>query len=652
MKLYLDTVSIWNWRKFGEREDGQPGLKVSFNANLNVIVGENDSGKTAIIDAIKLGLNTNSQDSLWIREIDFHDSSKSIKIEYIFKDLSEDEEAFFFEWIYFREGTSYLRILLEAEQTVDINMKSKIIRNISGGEEGREQPLSDSVKQLLTVTYLKPLRDAELELSSGSRSRFAQILKNLSYFQNNSGTSKNKIEDILSNAFSEIQEIIDKPVLEKMGEVIEAFFEKNRKKSPEIKPKNMKFEEALKKLELSLGDIGSGLGSSNLLFMAAELLLLSDNTIGAKIALIEEIEAHIHPQSQLRLIKYFERKSKEEGIQYVLTSHSPILASSISLEHIILIYNSAAYPMKSGLTCLENDDYKFLERFLDATKSNMFFAQGIICVEGDAENLLIPTLAEIINRPLYDYGVSIINVGNLAFKRYASIFLRKDELKLNFPVSIVTDLDMKPVSYYDENLCYFEIDYKDEQEINKIISPVQDESLIGLFSNYDSLINKINKIINGKITPEQKQAINDIMKKKNALKYEEIIIARAKELQSNYMHGIEKTKVFISSPWTLEFAIAESGLSSLLQDSILEANYKEARNRTSKKEEWGRIPNIEKRAVEVYQFMIDHNVSKSVVSQLLSAKILNKKSELATTIVNDPKLKYLFDAIKHVTGGE
>lgn len=650
--MYLDTVRIWNWRKFGERENGQPGVIVSFNANLNVIVGENDSGKTAIIDAIKLGLNTNSQDSLWIRETDFHDSSKPIKIEYIFKDLSEDEEAFFFEWIYFRKGVSYLRILLEAEQTVDINMKSKIIRNISGGEEGREQQLNDSVKQLLTVTYLKPLRDAELELSSGSRSRFAQILKNLSYFQNNSGESKNKIEDILTNAFSEIQEIIDKPVLEKMSEVIEAFFEKNRKKNPRIKPKNMKFDEAMKKLELNLGDIGSGLGSSNLLFMAAELLLLSDNSIGAKIALIEEIEAHIHPQSQLRLIKYFEKKSKEEGIQYILTSHSPILASSISLEHIILIYNSAAYPMRSGLTLLESEDYKFLERFLDATKSNMFFAQGIICVEGDAENLLIPTLAEVINRPLYDYGVSIINVGSLAFKRYTSIFLRKDDLKLNFPVSIVTDLDMKPVSYYDGNLCYFEIDHEDEKEIKKIIAPVKNESLLGLFNNFDILVNKVNKIMEEKIRPDQKQAIYDILKKKNKLKYEEIIAGRAKEIQSNFMHEVEKTKVLISSPWTLEFAIAESGLSSLLQDSILEANYKDERNRISKKEEWERIIDTEKRAVEVYQFMIDHNVSKSVVSQLLSAKILNKKSELAEIIVNDPKLKYLIEAIKHVTGGE
>lgn len=52
----------------------------------------------------------------------------------------------------------------------------------------------------------------------------------------------------------------------------------------------------------------------------------------------------------------------------------------------------------------------FLQRFLDATKSNLFFAKGVIMVEGDAENLLIPVIAEIIGYPLEKYGVSISSV--------------------------------------------------------------------------------------------------------------------------------------------------------------------------------------------------------------------------------------------------
>lgn len=643
-------MRIWNWRKFGVGENNKPGLDITLNPHLNVIVGENDAGKTSIIDAMKIGLNTNSQDQMWIKESDFFDIEKPIQIEYIFQNLTEDEEAFFFEWVFFEGDQTYLRIYLEAEQVIDVNMKSRIIKTVAGGEVGREQQLSDSIKQLLSVTYLKPLRDAELELSPGNRSRFAQILKNLSFFRNNEGASKKEIEKILEKAFKDVQTIIDEPVLEKMSKVVEAFFEKNRKKNPKIEPKNMKFEEALRKLELNLGEIGSGLGSSNLLFTAAELLLLSDNQIGPKLALIEEIEAHIHPQSQLRLIKYFERRSKEEGIQYILTSHSPILASSISLEHLILIFNNAAFPMRAGLTLLEKDDYSFFERFLDATKSNMFFAQGIICVEGDAENLLIPSLAELIGRPLYDYGVSIVNVGNLAFKRYTSIFLRREGAKLNFPVSIVTDMDLKPILYYGNQLCYFELNEDDELNIQVIIPELNGKSIKDSFIKFDELVDKINKQLGRKITSEEIEGIYELLKDKNKQSYNKYLIDKESKIKSNFRDGTELTRVFISAPWTLEYALAESSLSTLLQESVLEANYKVPENRELKKKEWDEIDSTEDKALQIYQFVLENKVSKSVISQLLASKIVERKEEILPLIDGDVKIKYLIDAIKHVTG--
>ncbi|CAN7205921.1 AAA family ATPase [Paenibacillus sp. LjRoot153] len=652
--MYLEKVRIWNWRRFGGGNASKPAIEISFNKHLNVLLGENDSGKTAIIDAMRIGLNTNSQDVNWLREIDFYDIDNPIKIEYVYCELSVEEEAYFFEWVHFVKDVSYLRVLLEAEQVQDLNKKTRITKNVSGGEEGREIPLTDDVKQLLTVTYLKPLRDAEVELSPGNRSRFAQILKSLSVFQENDGASKKEIEEILTKAFEDVQNIIDSPVIGKMQDLVESFFDKTRKRNPMILPKNMKFDEFLKKLELNLGEIGSGLGSSNLLFMAAELLLLSDNKFGPQIALIEEIEAHIHPQSQLRLIKYFERKSKEEGIQYILTSHSPILASSIALEHVILIYSNAAFSMKAGETLLENNDYKFLERFLDSTKSNMFFAQGIICVEGDAENLLLPAIAEVVGRSLHDYGVSIVNVGNLAFKRYSSIFLRKNEPKLDFPVAIVTDLDLKPISFYDIGyICYFEIDINTETNIKAFFKTdkLDITSLVGKYDTYSKLVNKISKIIGRKINSDEELHLIKSLSSINTLKYKEILTDKDINLKINYKHDTEKTKVFISSPWTLEFSIAESGLSDFLQDAILEVHYIEESNRTRKKAEWSNVTNNENKAVEIYKFVLHHEISKAAIAQLLAYNILQKKGIVAEIIKKDEKLKYLYDAILHVTGG-
>ena len=77
--------------------------------------------------------------------------------------------------------------------------------------------------------------------------------------------------------------------------------------------------------------------------------------------------------------------------------------------------------MAEGKTKLRKGDYLFLQRFLDSTKANLFFAKGIIMVEGDAENILVPVIAEVLGYPLEKHGVSIVNVGSTAFLRYSNI---------------------------------------------------------------------------------------------------------------------------------------------------------------------------------------------------------------------------------------
>ena len=57
--MYLSNIKLWNFRKFGAEGEinlEKPNLNLTLTKGLNVIIGENDSGKTAIIDAIKLVL--------------------------------------------------------------------------------------------------------------------------------------------------------------------------------------------------------------------------------------------------------------------------------------------------------------------------------------------------------------------------------------------------------------------------------------------------------------------------------------------------------------------------------------------------------------------------------------------------------------------
>jgi len=59
--MYLSNIKLWNFRKFGTEADfdiKKPNLDFNFKKGLNVLIGENDTGKSAIIDAIKLLLKT------------------------------------------------------------------------------------------------------------------------------------------------------------------------------------------------------------------------------------------------------------------------------------------------------------------------------------------------------------------------------------------------------------------------------------------------------------------------------------------------------------------------------------------------------------------------------------------------------------------
>lgn len=225
--MYLNSLRLWNWRKF-QSIDEKPGIELEFSEGLNVIVGENDSGKTAIIDAIKLTLNTNSHDMNWLTEQDFYGGSNSLKIECVFQKLSPQEEAFFYEWLTIQTETSELRVLLEAEIYEDVNMQKKIRKNIKAGPENLESVMEDTVRQLLALTYLKPLRDAASELSPGKYSRIAQVIKSLKDFADDSQDKKAVIQSF-SDAFDGLKRVLDTPVLKKIESTIDDFLKKTIK---------------------------------------------------------------------------------------------------------------------------------------------------------------------------------------------------------------------------------------------------------------------------------------------------------------------------------------------------------------------------------------------------------------------------------------
>ena len=99
--MLLSCLKLWDFRRFGAEGDidlKKPHLVVHLRKGLNVLIGDNDSGKSAIIDAIRLTLGTHSSEWTRIVDDDFFCDSTRLRIELFFTGLIDDEAKHFIEW--------------------------------------------------------------------------------------------------------------------------------------------------------------------------------------------------------------------------------------------------------------------------------------------------------------------------------------------------------------------------------------------------------------------------------------------------------------------------------------------------------------------------------------------------------------------------
>ncbi len=623
--MYLSKLNIWNFRKFGSFEDStMPGLSIDFQPGLNLLVGENDSGKSCVVEAIKNVIFTHYE---WIRVEynDFHVPPKSenkedranfLKIQCIFRGLKDFEAKTFLEWLGFDEqGEYFLKIWLDGIRKETRGFDRDIICEIKAGPDDIGTQISSEARRYLRATYLKPLRDAENELAPKKGSRLSQILYSHQEFEE---PDEHYLMEVMKKANEQIQQYFQDSEKSKILETINEEYLKKISSLHEPVRSNLHIAESnlrriLEKLELKVSDNKipelitlPGLGTNNLLFIATELLLLKkENYPGLKLALIEEIEAHLHPQAQLRLIEFLQEESENSEVQLIMTTHSSNLASKINLNNLIIFKNANAFPMGEDFTKLYYSDYEYLKKFLDSTKANLFFANGVIIVEGIAENLIIPSIAEIIDKPLSKFGVSIVNVGSKALLRYSRIFHRKGSSTMGIPVACVTDRDILPDIAVENEL--FLKNRKKESDYS-------DEKL--------------------------EEELDKIMSKYNGF-------------------GVQ---TFISPVWTLEYDIALGRFGLLMHKSITLAkavkNKKEGLTDeefqavVKKAQEEYEIKKIEYKenkelALFVYTPLLKNQASKAVAAQYF-AELLRKEAT-KEEILSEEYTKYLVDAINYVT---
>ena len=482
--MYIAELTIENFRCFGADNNK---LVLSLSAGLTALVGENDAGKTAVIDALRLALGTRDQEFFRIQESDFHcpsdggERERELFVRCKFVALTIHDKAAFAEYLTYVECDGVRDVVLYinciANNIVRTRSRRRFVSvEIRSGESGDGPALDPEARNLLRATYLRPLRDAERAMAAGRGSRLSQILRYTKEitevgddYDPDGGEPDVESLSVLGvgdyarallrgrKGISEARKRLNNDYLAPLsfaGNSLVAEIDVHTGGDEEARLRQL-----LEKLVLGIRDVGvsdavpnRGLGSNNLLFMACELLLLGAEEEEFPLLVVEEPEAHLHPQRQLRLMQFLQDQAemqREDGqqLQVVITTHSPNLASAIRLKNIVLLDSGRAFSLHPAATLLDGSDYRFLARFLDVTKANLFFARGVILVEGDGENILLPTLARLLERDFTEHGVSVVNVGGTGLRRFGRIFQRKDPVAdgtVSVPVACITDLDVMP----------------------------------------------------------------------------------------------------------------------------------------------------------------------------------------------------------------
>jgi predicted ATP-dependent endonuclease of OLD family len=356
----------------------------------------------------------------------------------------------------------------------------KYISRIFGGDAEKEIVADPENLNKFDFQFLDAIRDAEREMFYGNHTLLRDVLNyfldydisNGKDFEELNEDKKNEIKkrevEFTNKSTQLLKHLIDRVSKDKILEYSkETGADKGGKPEfdADISEQEMLFALRLivERSGLKLPIKNNGLGYNNLLFIALILAKMQmersssmgDNAKIFPILAIEEPEAHLHPSMQFKFLQFLEKNlnTHKQARQVFITSHSTHITSAVDLDTIICLYEDlngtqrVGYPGKVFTDTDDDQNSKtYVKRFLDATKSNMLFANRLIFVEGISEQLLIPCFSACLGKEddLLNEHVCIVNVDSRTFKHFLKIFeynADDNPIAINKKVVCITDAD-------------------------------------------------------------------------------------------------------------------------------------------------------------------------------------------------------------------
>ncbi len=445
--MHLSRLKIHNFRCLEEFEiELQPGL--------NVILGRNNTGKTAILDAIRVSLGRAAcrNDPLFVREEDYYRKTdggraSNIAIEVEFSDLDKNQRSGFFEIADLDlEDLSKSKAYIRTEVQWPLGNRKPSMPSRSGGPvHPEETQVPQELLSKLPVTYLQALRNAEAALAPGYKSKIASLLSEIA--TRSAEDPKDRVQQIVKQANDSLIG------LEFVGNAIKAIQDIAKEvagtdyESMRVAPAPAEFDRILQSMRMfmdrdGLEALGSnGLGYNNLLYISVVLAhVTAEPESDVPILLVEEPEAHLHPQLTELLGKCL---ANTRNAQVIVTTHSPTLAASVKPSQIHVLHRGEESAIEAASVCtlgLDVAEERSLQRMMDVTRSALYFSKGMILVEGISEALLLPEFAYSLEVDLAEQHISVLPISGVAFGVFNKLFQNDG---LGIPVAVITDSDPK-----------------------------------------------------------------------------------------------------------------------------------------------------------------------------------------------------------------